>query len=261
MRLRLALAAVLLTCGLARAEADLGHIRPKPRPFAAVLIHPLPRPPLGPARIRPMPRPLVLAHAPTIAVPDDLAQMRPVKRPDFSKPMQKAVSSSLAGSVCQSPEIKGKDLPPMKARNKGCRVSEPVLVSEVSGVKLVPPATINCTEAKALSHWVTHGLQPAFDNAVVRLNVADSYACRPRNNVPGNPVSVHGLGQAIDIAGFKLSDGRTLTVASDYGRQMKAAQKAGCGTFHTILGPGSDGYHENHIHFDVASHGGGDYCR
>ena len=261
MRLRLALAAVLLTCGLARAEPELGHIRPMPRPFAAILIHPMPRPALGPTLIRPMPRPSVLVHLPTPAVPDELTQIRPVKRPDFSKPTQKAISPSLAGSVCQSPEIKGKDLPPVKGHIKGCRVPEPVLVSEISGVKLVPPATINCAEAMALSHWVTHGLQPAFDNTVVRLNVADSYSCRPRNNVPGNKVSVHGLGQAIDIAGFKLSDGRTLTVADDYGRQMKAAQKAGCGTFHTILGPGSDGYHENHIHFDVASHGGGDYCR
>ena len=261
MRFGSTLAVVLLAYGLARAEADLGHIRPMPRPFVATLIHPMPRATLGPALIRPMPRPSSFARAPTLALPDDLAQMRPVKRPDFSKPTQKAISPSLAGSVCQSPEIKGKDLPPVKGRIKGCRVPEPVLVSEVSGVKLVPPATINCAEAMALSHWVTHGLQPAYDNAVVRLNVANSYACRPRNNVLRNPVSVHGLGQAIDIAGFQLADGRILTVASDYGRQMKAAQRAGCGTFHTILGPGSDGYHEDHIHFDVAPHGGGDYCR
>jgi hypothetical protein len=94
----------------------------------------------------------------------------------------------------------------------------------------------------------------------VRLNVVDSYACRPRNNVPGNPVSVHGLGQAIDIAGFVTASGQTLTVAGNYNSQIRAAQKAGCGTFHTILGPGSDGYHESHIHFDVAQHRGHDYC-
>lgn len=192
---------------------------------------------------------------------------RPKPRPDVSvqtvalapKP-QNPANGSLKGSVCQRPEIKGKALPPIKSRTKGCNVPEPVLVSEISGVRLVPPATINCEEAKALSLWVTTGLQPAFGNSVVRLNVADSYACRPRNNMPGNPVSVHGLGQAIDIGGFLTASGRTYTVAENYGSQIKAAQKAGCGIFHTILGPGSDGYHESHIHFDVARHGGGDYC-
>ena len=234
------LAAALLTCGLARAEGDLVQFHPKPRPaFGSALVHPKSRPP---------------------ALESGLAGFRPMKRPDFSAKGPK-IAPSLVGSVCQSAQIKGKALPPMKARAKGCRVQDPVLVTEISGVKLVPPATIDCAEALALAHWVTTGLQPAFDNAVLRLNVADSYACRPRNNVPGNPVSVHGLGQAIDIAGFKLADGSTLTVAADYGRQIKAAQKAGCGTFHTILGPGSDGFHENHIHFDVAAHGGGDYCR
>ncbi len=182
-----------------------------------------------------------------------------MKRPDVSA--QKPKTAAASGYVCQSPDIKGKALPALQPRTKGCKIDAPVLVSEVAGVQLVPPATINCTEARALSEWVTTGLQPAFDGAIVRLNVADSYACRPRNNVPGNPVSVHGLGQAIDIAGFKTVSGATLTVAADYGRQIKAAQKAGCGIFHTILGPGSDGYHENHIHFDVAPHGGRDYCR
>ncbi|MEI6798016.1 MAG: extensin family protein [Pseudomonadota bacterium] len=182
-----------------------------------------------------------------------------MKRPDFSA--QKPKTAAASGYLCESPEIKGKALPAIQARTKGCKIDAPVLVSEVAGVTLVPPATINCVEARALSKWITTGLQPAFDGTIVRLNVADSYACRPRNNVPGNPVSVHGLGQAIDIAGFKTVSGATLTVAADYGRQIKAAQKAGCGIFHTILGPGSDGYHENHIHFDVAPHGGRDYCR
>ena len=239
MRLALALGLGLLTSGGVRAEADLAHIRPLPRPvFGTPLIHPMPRP---------------------ASLGDPLASLRPMKRPDSSA--QKPKTAAASGYLCESPEIMGKALPAIQARTKGCKVDAPVLVSEVAGVKLVPPATINCVEARALSKWVTTGLQPAFDGTIVRLNVADSYACRPRNNVPGNPVSVHGLGQAIDIAGFKTVSGATLTVAADYGRQIKAAQKAGCGIFHTILGPGSDGYHENHIHFDVAPHGGSDYCR
>lgn len=237
-----ALVLLVLAASLARAEAELSQFHPKPRPLVARgLVRPLPRP--------------------SVAVIDDLAAFRPMKRPDLGTQVKKGVVPLKKGAVCAHPEIKGKALPAITPRTKGCQVADPVLVSEIAGVKLVPPATISCDQATALSNWVTRGLQPAFDNAVVRLNVVDSYACRPRNNVPGNPVSVHGLGQAIDIAGFKMADGSTLTVADNYGRQIKAAQKAGCGIFHTILGPGSDGYHENHIHFDVAPHGGGDYCR
>lgn len=249
-----AVAILILTLGTARAEADLPPNHPMQRPltFAATPI------------MRPMPRPLQVAVAP----PDEMRNVRPMPRPELPiktvamKPTpQKPASGSLKGALCQRADIKGKALAPITARNKGCNVADPVLVSEISGVRLVPPATINCDEARAVSDWITTGLQPAFGNTVVRLNVADSYACRPRNNVPGNPVSVHGLGQAIDIAGFVTSDGRSHTVADNYGPQIKAAQKAGCGIFHTILGPGSDGYHESHIHFDVAQRRGSAYCR
>ena len=240
--LRSALVALILSSGLAQAEADLPKVRPMPRPQAELAaMHPQPRP--QPALIRPMPRP-------------DVSVQTVVLAPKAQKP----VSGPTKGAVCQRADIKGKMLPPIVSRNQGCNVADPVLLSEVAGVRLLPPATVNCEEARALSTWIRAGLQPAFGNAIVRLNVVDSYACRPRNNVPGNPVSVHGLGQAIDIAGFVTASGQTYTVASNYNSQIRAAERAGCGTFHTILGPGSDGYHENHIHFDVAHHGGSDYC-
>jgi hypothetical protein len=173
---------------------------------------------------------------------------------------EKPAKATMKGSVCKQADIKGKDLQPIRSAVKGCNVPDAVLVSQVSGVVLNPPATISCEEAKALSVWVKNGLQPAFNNTILALNVVDSYACRPRNNVRGNPVSVHGLGQAIDIAAFVTNTGRTYTVAQSYNAQIRAAQKAGCGIFHTILGPGSDGYHENHIHFDVAHRRGSAYC-
>ena len=166
----------------------------------------------------------------------------------------------MKGAVCRNPQIKGQKLRPIISRIKGCNVTAPVLVSSVSGVVLNPPAMINCDEATALSTWVIAGLQPAFHNSIARLNVADSYSCRPRNNVRGAKISEHGAGSAIDISGFVTTSGRLYTVASNYNSMIKAAQKAGCGIFHTILGPGSDGYHENHLHFDVAPYRGHPYC-
>ncbi len=140
-------------------------------------------------------------------------------------------------------------------------MTAPVLVFSVSGVALNPPATLTCEEATALSIWIVKGLQPVFNNTVVGMNVADSYSCRPRNNVCGARISEHGTGNAIDIAGFVTNTGKTYSVADNYTSAIRAAQKAGCGIFHTILGPGSDGYHETHLHLDVAPYRGRPYCR
>ncbi|MFY9319919.1 extensin family protein, partial [Lentibacter algarum] len=45
------------------------------------------------------------------------------------------------------------------------------------------------------------------------------------------------------------------------GKAIRAAHKAACGPFGTTLGPGSDGYHEDHLHFDTARYSGGPYCK
>ena len=276
MRLLQAAALVLMSAGLAKAEADLSTFRPMPRPVVAE--------DAPPPLIRPRPRPLVAgaeeASAPEMqpqpklemaAASDDLARVHPKPRPNFpvgqpaiaaptlqpviaTPKRQTKAQPSLKGALCQRADLKGQALPPIRSANTGCNVQDPVLISQVAGVTLSPPATINCEEAVALSNWVTNGLQPAFNNQIVKLVVADSYACRPRNNVRGAQTSVHGLGQAIDISAFVVKTGQGFTVAKNYNAQIRAAQNAGCGTFHTILGPGSDGYHENHIHFDVAHH-------
>ena len=170
------------------------------------------------------------------------------------------------GSVCGDAAIKGQALSPIVGRIKGCGVAEPVRITSVSGVTLSQPADIDCNTARALNAWVDQGLQPQFGrNPVVQLQVAAHYACRPRNNVKGNRISEHGRGRAIDIRGFVLASGETLDIAGDWrskgaGRAIKAAHKSACGVFNTTLGPGSDGYHEDHLHFDTAS-GRGPYCR
>ena len=216
---------------LAPTQSPIPPARPEP-----VLTTP-------PSTLRPKPRPaIVLASAPQAPLLEEPAQPR-------------------KGSVCGNPAIKGVALQAIKSRIKGCNLAGPVSVTEIDGVKLVPAATINCNEAQALASWITAGLQPQFNNQVARLLIADSYASRPRNNVPGGKVSEHGSGNAIDISGMVLTTGKVITVASNFRGPLQAAHRAACGTFHTTLGPGSDGYHENHIHLDVAPYRGRPYCR
>jgi hypothetical protein len=170
------------------------------------------------------------------------------------------------GSVCADPSIRGESIPAIAGKMDGCGIAEPVRVTEVEGVALSVPATMDCATAKALKTWVAKGLQPAFGaDPVVKLKVAAHYSCRPRNGRKGAKISEHGKGKAIDIAGLQLASGSVLTVLEGYksrqGAPLRAAHKAACGVFGTTLGPGSDGHHENHLHFDTAKHRSGPYCR
>ena len=166
------------------------------------------------------------------------------------------------GFVCGDRAIRGEELARISSKVQGCGIEQPVRVTQVDGIRLTTPATVDCATAAALKDWINAGVRPAFGRQeVVELRVAASYICRPRNNRPGAKISEHGRGKAIDISGFILSDGRELSVIGNYNRQMRQAHRAACGIFGTTLGPGSDGYHEDHLHFDTATHRNGAYCR
>jgi hypothetical protein len=93
------------------------------------------------------------------------------------------------------------------------------------------------------------------------LQVMGHYSCRPRNNQAGARLSEHGKGHAIDIGALVLADGSRLSVAGDWpDGALRDTHRAACGIFNTTLGPGSDGFHEDHLHYDTAS-GRGPYCR
>nr|WP_082700251.1 extensin family protein [Roseibaca calidilacus] len=145
----------------------------------------------------------------------------------------------------------------------------PVQVTHVDGISLSQPATLDCATATALHRWVTQAMRPALrrdGTRVSRLRVPAHYACRTRNHRPGARISEHGKGRAIDISAIELANGDTVTVRDDwagsrYSRALRRMHQNACGIFGTTLGPGSDGMHENHFHYDTAEHRGGPYCR
>ncbi|MES2665839.1 MAG: extensin family protein [Pseudomonadota bacterium] len=195
--------------------------------------------------------------------------LRPKPRPEAGegtkaalrgKPSRSA-TTSMQGAVCGDPSIRGETMSPIKARTKGCGIAEPVSVTSVAGVRLSQAGTMDCPTALALKRWVEDGLQPTLGrDAAVELTVAAHYICRSRNNVRGARISEHGRGRAIDISGVQLEGGKSLSVQRNF-RTLRAAHKAACGVFGTTLGPGSDGYHEDNLHFDTAAYRGGPYCR
>jgi hypothetical protein len=200
------------------------------------------------------------------------AGARPAERPDgllglFRRAAQPAPPGR--GSVCGNRAIRGKTVPPVPGRIKGCGIAEPVQVTEVAGIRLSTPATIDCPTAQALHAWVEQGAKPAIGRTgggLKALQVAAHYACRTRNNRPGARISEHGRGRAIDISAFVLANGQRITVLHGWrsqgnGRALRRMHAAACGPFGTVLGPNSDRFHQDHFHFDTARYRSGPYCR
>ena len=154
----------------------------------------------------------------------------------------------------------------------GCGVHNGYRVTAVDDIGFTETALVTCDVVDSLHGWINATVQPlaqqVYGQKIVAFKIAASYACRPRNNQRGAKLSEHGQGNAIDIAGFILSDGREVNVARDYygngqdQRFLHGVRARACGTFHTVLGPGSDPFHRDHIHLDMQHdrRGGGPYC-
>ncbi len=156
-----------------------------------------------------------------------------------------------------------------------CGVSTPLDVEAIGmgafEVDLVPAAVVDCSVVGALTQWLEEDVQPAarlyLGQYVTGIRVAASYVCRTRNHVAGAPLSEHAFGNAIDISAFRLADGTWLYVeprdpGTPAGQFQAAIRSEACGTFATVLGPGSDAFHDDHFHFDLAARRNqSTYCR
>ena len=123
-------------------------------------------------------------------------------------------------------------------------------------IPVTPAATLKCSMAEAVVHWVRDDVVPALaarGPALKSVGNFASYECRGRNRAVGAKLSQHGLANALDVNGFALADGKLLTLTDPTAdRELRESLRASaCARFTTVLGPGSDGYHENHIHIDL----------
>jgi len=218
--------------------------------------------PRGPARAAAVPTLTV----PTLTAPTPTAPVRVAAGGGQGA----AVAGPSGPGLCGVAGLQGRRLSRIGSSTQGCGIAEPVSVTHVHGIRLTQAATLDCDAARATARWVRDVMVPAVGNrggGISEIRVAAHYACRPRNNQRGARVSEHGRGRAIDISGYRLANGTQVSVLTDYARGPHSAalrrMRAGaCGIFRTTLGPGSDRFHADHFHFDVAQHrGGGTYCR
>jgi hypothetical protein len=131
-------------------------------------------------------------------------------------------------------------------------------------VELKPAATLACPIVSALDQWIGTAVQPAaahwFRQPVVEIKQISAYSCRGMNGDPNAHISEHAFGNAIDIAEFTLADGHKVSV--QYGWKgspeeqgfLHDVQAAACEQFSTVLAPGANVYHYNHIHVDLMRH-------
>lgn len=167
------------------------------------------------------------------------------------------------GPVCDADSLVGVALPAISGPD-GCGVAAPLEISFVEGVALEPPAVLSCGAARALRAWLASAVKPAVAASGARLatlSIAGAYVCRGRNGQAGAKLSEHGLGRAIDVAALRFADGSEVEVGSAAPALVARIRAAACGPFATVLGPGSDSFHETHLHLDVADRQHGPYCR
>jgi hypothetical protein len=134
-------------------------------------------------------------------------------------------------------------------------------------------ATLTCAMVPALESWMTEKVQTSaaaiYGQAVVEMHTLGSYSCRRMNNGTGTSmISEHAFANAIDVSGFTLADGREVMVRSGWRGApedqefLRSVFVGSCDIFHTVLGPGSDGHHEDHFHLDLMRHASGHHiCR
>lgn len=146
-----------------------------------------------------------------------------------------------------------------------CGMQQPFRVTRLGNgtVALKQRMTLACPALAEAEAWLADTIQPAanlyFGQPVAEIN-AGSYACRGRNNQAGAKLSEHSFGNAVDVMSFTLADGHVVTVKGGW-RGTEAEQAflrevfvGACQRFTTVLAPGSNVFHYDHIHVDLARH-------
>jgi hypothetical protein len=137
----------------------------------------------------------------------------------------------------------------------------PLVTGSTGPVEVSPPATLACPIVAALDQWIATSVQPAalrwFRQPVVEIKQISAYSCRGMNGNPNAHISEHAFGNALDIAEFDLADGHVVSVQHGWRGTpeeqgfLHDVQSAACDQFSTVLAPGANVYHYNHIHVDL----------
>jgi hypothetical protein len=223
---------------------------------------PLPRPRPAEASPRPAeatPRP---AEAPAGEPPSPAAEKsapvgagKPAEQAAPAAPQPSACRLALTEEIAIAPSIPDIHGPGGCGGEDLVRL-EVVVLADKHRVQVKPAAILRCTMASAIADWIRTDMAPlaaGLGSVISDLDNFDSFECRGRNRVAGAQLSEHGRANALDVRALKLADGQSISL-TDRNVSRDARERvlhSVCARFTTVLGPGSDWYHEDHIHLDL----------
>ncbi len=134
-------------------------------------------------------------------------------------------------------------------------------------VVVEPSARLACPVIRELDAWVQQVVEPAAEawlgQPVVAVRQMSSYSCRNMNGQANTKISEHAFGNALDVGAFRTADGRWITVKDGWKGKpeergfLLQVQAGACDRFTTVLAPGSNVFHYDHIHVDLMRHAKG----
>lgn len=274
--LRAALLGLLLT-GLA-GPGGAQDSPPAPRPAAPASESP--RPEARPERTepdtlpleKPQPAPQPKAPAPPapVPVPEPIPEPQGPPAPPLRETLRESdfvhsvclLDLSLLGAVYDEPA------PVTDPVQRDCGIARPILLhAPLPGIEIPGGALMRCETAWHLAHWLRDFVRPAAATLgqppLTALEPGSAYQCRATVGDKDRDLSEHAFGNALDIAAFRFADGSRIEIRprdrdGDRGAAFQAAVRgAACLHFTTVLGPGSNAAHGDHLHLDIKARSGG----
>lgn len=170
--------------------------------------------------------------------------------------------SLLSGRACLArlgkEEVSYRPLADVAGPSSSCQVDTAVRVTRIAQ-RLNRPTVMSCALAVRFDDFEREVVQPLareeLGHRVVRIDHMGGYSCR---HIAGTShLSMHALGLAIDIAGFRLADGSTVSVERDWHDPgpkrtfLHHLARRACQYFSVVLTPDSNAEHHDHIHVDI----------
>ena len=232
---------------------------------------PLPHPPdeaAKPAATRPAPRPASTPEGPEVAtdpVPpgtDAAASPQPetmrdtLRESDFDHAACRLELTLLGADFSDAPPL-------TDPAHRDCGIARPILLRQpLPGIEIAGGALMRCDTARHLAHWLRDFVRPAAamlpgQPRLVALEPGTTYQCRPTVGGDGAGLSEHAFGNAFDVTALRFEDGSRIQIAPrrDSGDMTEAFQRAlrgsACLHFTTVLGPGTNTAHADHLHLDI----------
>jgi hypothetical protein len=152
---------------------------------------------------------------------------------------------------------------------QGCQLLGAIEITAVptafGDVSVSGKPTMLCSFVRQFSDWVRDVGAPLTlaytGQRLARIEVGSSFRCAARYGKPGQVPSEHAKGDAIDIFAFVLADNRSIHVKQEESDSpverdlIRVLRTTACAYFTTVLGPGTDSAHAEHLHFDTELHG------